>query len=225
MRTSVRRHHNMFTKTAIATAVATALGAAPMAAAEHHDMSPYQKADDSWITLEGTVGQVMADRFELDYGEGTIVVEMDDGDRDADAYKLLTGDKVTVSGLIDDDFLETTTIEASSVYVDNIGTTFFSSAIDEETRNSVAYMSVVPVDMARVEVSGTVSDIDDDEFTVSTQSGNLTVDVEDMSFNPLDDEGYLKLTTGDRVRVFGHMDREFFDEFELDADMIVKVNI
>ena len=225
MRTAVRNKQSLIRKTAIATAVATALGAAAPAVAGEHAKSPYAMADDSWITIDGTVQTVMADQFTLDYGEGTVIVEMDDGDRDADAYKLLSGDKVTVSGLIDDDFLETTTIEASSVYVDNIGTTFFSSAVDEETFNTVAYMSVVPVEQAQVEVAGTITEIDGDEFTVSTGSGQLTVDVEDMSFNPLDDEGYLKLETGDRVRVFGEMDREFFDEYELDADTIVKVNI
>jgi hypothetical protein len=38
----------------------------------------------------------MADTFVLDYGDGRITVEMDDGDRDADAYKLISGDRVTV---------------------------------------------------------------------------------------------------------------------------------
>jgi len=225
MRTAVRNNQSMFKKTAIATAVLTVLGSTGSAVAGEEMKSPYAMADDSWITIDGTVKTVTPDEFTLDYGDGSVIVEMDDGDRDADAYKLLPGDKVTVSGLIDDDFLETTTIEASSVYVDSIGTTFFSSAVDEETFNTIAYMSVVPVEQARVEVAGTITDIDGEEFTVSIGTGRLSIDVEDMSFNPLDDEGYLQLDVGDRVRVFGEMDREFFDEYELDAETIVKVNI
>lgn len=65
---------------------------------------PYAKPDDTWISLSGTVQGVVADAFTLDYGEGMITVEMDDGDRDADGYKLVDGDKVTVTGVIDDDF-------------------------------------------------------------------------------------------------------------------------
>ena len=38
---------------------------------------------------------------------------MDDGDRDADAYKLLPGDEVNVIGKVDDDLFQTTTIDAS----------------------------------------------------------------------------------------------------------------
>ena len=36
-------------------------------------------------TISGTVESVQADRFALDYGTGRIIVEMDDGDRDADS--------------------------------------------------------------------------------------------------------------------------------------------
>ena len=94
--------------------------------------NPYAKDDNSWISINGEVTSVSADEFELDYGDGTITVEMDDGDRDADGYKLLRGDEVRVSGLIEDSFFETTTIDASSVYVKNIDTYFYASAIDDE---------------------------------------------------------------------------------------------
>ena len=66
--------------------------------------NPYAKPDNSWISIHGTVTSVSADEFELDYGDGLISVEMDDGDRDADGYKLVKGDEVRVSGTIDDDF-------------------------------------------------------------------------------------------------------------------------
>ena len=50
------------------------------------------------ISVTGTVESVEADAFELNlaedmpHGGALITVEMDDGDRDADAYKLLPGD-------------------------------------------------------------------------------------------------------------------------------------
>jgi len=66
---------------------------------------PKVQPDDAWISISGEVQSVTADTFMLDYGAGDLIVEMDDGDRDADAYQLLPGDKVTVTGRIDDDFL------------------------------------------------------------------------------------------------------------------------
>lgn len=78
---------------------------------------PYTKPDDTWVSICGTVEDVSADAFDLNYGDGIITVGMDDGDRDADAYSLKSGDEVTVYGMIDDDLYEVATIEASSVYV------------------------------------------------------------------------------------------------------------
>lgn len=93
---------------------------------------PYLKANNTWISISGTVKTVSPDIFLLDYGDGIIKVEMDDGDRDADAYKLIEGDTVTVNGMIDDDFYEATKIEAASVYVEKLGTYFYASSVDEE---------------------------------------------------------------------------------------------
>jgi hypothetical protein len=57
---------------------------------------------------------------------------MDDWDWYAEGKNLIDGDKVTVYGRIDDDFFETTSIEASSVYVESLGSYFYASAADEE---------------------------------------------------------------------------------------------
>jgi uncharacterized protein YdeI (BOF family) len=187
--------------------------------------NPYALADSTWITISGTVDSVERDRFILDYGDGVVIVEMDDGDRDADAYKLLTGDEVTVAGRIDDDFLETTTIEASSVYIDSIGTTFFASAVDDETSERLAAAVAIPVQFSRAEIQGTVMRVSDHEFTVDAGSTDVIVDVSDMVYDPLDDEGYLKVEAGDRVKVAGDIDSDLFTGYEIDADSIVKLNM
>ena len=49
---------------------------------------PYAEPDSTWLSLSGTVESVDRDRFLLDYGSGHIIVEMDDGDRDADIGKV-----------------------------------------------------------------------------------------------------------------------------------------
>jgi len=182
--------------------------------------NPYTKPNNSWISISGTVNSVNPDSFILDYGDGVIKVEMDDGDRDADAYKLLAGDKVTVNGMIDDDFYETTKIEASNVYVENLGTTFFASAVDEED-----YMVsfITPIVVSSTTLQGTVTAVKDDEFTVNTGLQSTIVDVEKMAYNPLDKEGYQRIEVGDYVRVTGTMDKDFFEVRKLKAKAIVKL--
>ncbi len=208
----------MPTKSAKNTVAACVLGACVSAPALAEE--PYMKPDDTWISLSGTVEHVERDAFTLDYGEGIISVEMDDGDRDADAYKLMEGDKVTVSGQVDDDLFETTTIEASSVYVENIGTTFYASPIDEE--EAYAFVNITtPIVVSATVVEGTVTDVNDEEFSVDTGPRQIRVDVSEMAYNPLDDKGYQKLEKGDRVRVGGHMEDNLFEGRELMADSVV----
>ena len=206
-----------------------ALGAAALAmltatATTAGEVNPYAMANNTWITISGSVTSVSKDTFMLDYGDGLITVEMDDGDRDADAYKLLAGDKVTVSGRIDDDFFEIATIEASSVFVENLGTTFFASAVDEETSEGLAAVVTIPVVVADAIVTGTVTGVDSDEFTVDTGLQELNVEVGSMPFDPLDDDGFLKVEVGDRVRVRGEIDHDLFDGHEIEADYIVKLH-
>jgi uncharacterized protein YdeI (BOF family) len=188
-----------------------ALMAAPVPAQD-----PYMQPDESWISIDGSVKDVSADRFTLDYGDGLITVEMDDGDRDADGYKLVTGDKVRVLGKIDDDFLEVTKIEASSVYVENIGTYFYASAKDEED----TFVTVYPVQDSRTVLQGTVTVVGDDEFKLNTGSHPLTVQVEEMPYDPLDEEGYQKIEVGDYVSVSGELNYGLFERRVLTAHTV-----
>ena len=86
----------------------------------------------SWITLSGRVVGTGPDRFQLDYGSGRITVEMDDWDWFHEGRELLAGDDVTVTGRIDKDLYEQKKIEASSVYVKNLGAIFQANPQDEE---------------------------------------------------------------------------------------------
>jgi uncharacterized protein YdeI (BOF family) len=178
---------------------------------------PYAQPDDTWISISGTVDAVSANAFTLDHGDGLITVEMDDGDRDADGYKLVDGDKVTVTGVVDDDFFETPTIEASSVYVASLGTYFDASAVDEED----SFITVTtPVVVSATVVQGEVTEVDDEEFVVDTGLRKIRVEVDEMPYNPVDDEGYQKIEVGDRVSVAGQMDDDLFEGRQLVADSV-----
>lgn len=201
------------------TAGLTALYALPAVAEEN----PYTVPDDTWIRLSGKVESVNRDRFMLDYGKGVVSVEMDDGDRDADAYKLVSGDQVTVSGRIDDDFFESTTIEASSVHVKNFNTTFYASSLDEEDATYVALYST-PLADYHYNLVGNVTEVKADEFVLDTGDRRVEVEVDGLAYNPLDDEGYQRIEVGDRVSVAGDVAYEFFDGRVVEADSVVELS-
>ena len=138
----------------------------------------------------------------------------------ADGYQLLTGDAVTVTGVIDDDLFETRTIEASSVYVANIDTHFFASAVDEE---SLPLRPAYPISMGGSLISGRVADVrgKEDEFVLDTGLKDVTVRVEKMAYNPLDDIGYQRLEEGDLVRVRGELNYDFLEGREVISSSVI----
>lgn len=198
---------------------AFALMATPACAQEMQE-DPYMQPDDTWISLSGTVESVEPDEFFLDYGEGVVKVEMDDWDADADAYKVVAGDEVTVYGVVDDDMFETTSIEASSVYVEGLNSYFYASAADEE---DTFVTMAVPVAMSQVTVQGVVTDVFDEEFIIDSGLREIRVEVEEMPYNPLDDEGFQKIEVGDLVSVTGVIDADFFEGRELVAESIINL--
>ncbi|RUO58575.1 DUF5666 domain-containing protein [Pseudidiomarina insulisalsae] len=181
--------------------------------------SPYQKADNTWIQISGTIASVSANSFVMDYGDGTITVTMDEHDRDATEYQLVPDDKVTVTGLIDDDFYESTSIDARSVYVQNIGTTFYSSVVDQDTPK---FTFSLPVEISEVTVHGTVTSVNPaaNEFTINSAARLLTVKTDAMSYDPLDNEGYQQIKVNDIVSVSGQMDRSLLEGRVLEAEYV-----
>jgi len=207
-------------RTTLSLAIASTLALAPAAtlAAE----SPYLEPDGSWITLSGKVTSTTADTFMLDYGEGLVTVEMDDWDWFEESGEVLPGDEVTVYGEVDDDTFETAKIEASSVYVDSLGTYFYASGADEE---SVTDLDVAPtIDIGQLVLTGTVTSVDGTEFTIDSGDQKMKVDTALMAYNPTDDEGYQQIEKGDQVTVTGDVDVDTFDAAELMADTVVTLD-
>lgn len=190
---------------------------------------PGEKPAGSWITVNGTVVSATDNSFRLDYGEGLITVEMDDWDWYGDAYMLLDGDNVTVRGIIDDDLFEKRTIEASSVYVENLNSYFYANPADEEDMSYVLAYPTVTIrpleDGSWLNVSGTVASIDGREFTLDTGGDTIEVDTDEMIYNPLDDEGIQQIDKGDYVSVSGALDLGFFEGREIEAYAVTSLNL
>ena len=159
------------------------------------------------------------DSFTLDYGDDSILVEMDDWDADADGYKLFNGDNVTVTGLVDHDLFEMKKIEASSVYVDSLNTYFYASPADEEDAY-VGFVATV-IEPGDLRIEGTISDIGINEFTLDTGVQKIDVNVEELGYDPLDDEGFQQLSKGDRVSVTGDMGIDFLVDRDFIAESVL----
>ncbi len=185
--------------------------------------NPYLKPDETWISISGTAVDTRPDAFYLDYGKGVIMVEMDGWSWYAGVFKKVDGDKVTVYGRIDDDLFETTTIEASSVYDQNMGTYFFANPADEEYEDDYAYWLSGVVVPGWMEVRGTVTSVDGRQFTIDAGPRKLTVDTTTLSYNPLDKSGFQKIEKGDYVKASGYLEVDFWEGRMLKAESLIEV--
>lgn len=182
---------------------------------------PRERDDGSWITVSGTAVSPSANDFTLDYGRGTIVVEMDNWEGYPEGYSITDGSRVTVSGRIDDGFFEQKAIEASYVYDQDLNTYFYANPADEV--NNFRYGRQHPIILGDTTVYGTVTQVDPDDrtFVLDTDRRTLTVATDDMGYNPLDQVGHQRIEVGDRVSVSGSMGMTFFSGRELEADSVI----
>lgn len=196
-----------------------AAGVLPGAASDGSELA--SAGNENWINLNGEIVSASPSSFILDYGNGNVNVEMDDWDWYQEGRFLTPGDEVTVTGRVDDDLFHNRRIEASGVYVENLGTYFYANGADEEELlSSRAYVPSAP---NYVDASGTVAAVEGREFTLSGAWGPLRVDTSAMSDNPLDAEGFQKIKQGDRVYVWGDLDLDRAENPELQAKGVVSL--
>ena len=180
--------------------------------------------DESWISVAGRVVAAGPDRFTLDHGGGTIVVEVDDWDPFHEGSAVRVDDEVIVDGHVDDDEHEERKIEASSVYVERLGAEIHALGIDEEDYPAI---SLLDFD-ARVEVEGVVTTVGEAGFAVETAEGvELEVDVAELGYDPIApqasraDARYFQVEPGDEVRVGGQLETGILEGLTLRADSVV----
>lgn len=192
------------------------------------------KSHNDWVTVSGAVGTIVDDSFNLMCGENNdkkVLVELDDWDNFAEAQLLTKGEKVTVTGKIDDDLFERRSIEANSVYSKDDRTYYYGNAADEEDDfypyGTGFYYGYAPLNLDvndYVALTGRVQSITGREFVLDTGTRQITVDTLGMSYNPLDNTGYQRIDIGDRVSVSGEVGADLFDMREIDASTIVTLS-
>lgn len=188
-----------------------------------HAQQPSTAVDGEWLSISGTVVSSGPENFVLDYGAKSIPVEMDDYDW-YNENVMLPGDRVTVTGRLDNDFFENRKIEASSVHLERLHTTYFASAADEEE----IPISLPPIWMSgdgeAVAFAGRVQSIHGESMTVDTGLYDYRVDVGSLDYNPFDSDGAQHVAIGDRVSIIGEMDdADLFDRREVDAIAVTEL--
>ena len=219
MYNSTKRHWNK-----LALGISAALFAATATAGDMktEKNSVANLADDSSITLMGTVATVDDDEFVLSHDTGTITVELDEWDNSwfEDHGELLLGERVMVSGTIDKDLFEKTEIKAKSLWAQDLNTYLYTDERTADADYSIITMWSFDTDYLTT-LRGTISEIDGDEFVLNTGISDIRVDTEEMRYDPLDEKGFQKLQIGDRVSVVGDLDKDFLDTVELEATSIL----
>jgi len=201
-----------------------AVGAAStvaMAQSDERMLKTYE--DETSISLTGSVVEARADEFDLLVGDDTITVEVNEEFRDGGAYTLLSGDSVTVSGQVDDDLFEGKELVANALYIEKLGATF---VLDDGYVEKYGMVSGRDLS-GYIEVAGNVThvSVDDDEFRIHTGVGDFTVEVEELASNPIDDEGVIRLRTGDWVSVLGRVDSDWLEGREIVANNVHLVRL
>lgn len=211
------------------TAVLALLAAAPAPAYAANEITTDENPnlkDDDHVTLSGTVGTILSgDEFELNYGSGQIKVDTNDfwpemfkPDSKASnlAYRLKTGDRVTVSGRVDKSWLTANEIEAESISIRN-GSSITTYRNPKQQSNWLDRHLDYFREGGRMSLAGTVTQIvNDHEFILKYGSGStIQVDTDGLEVPKTS-----PFVVGERVTVYGTFDKGLTERNEIQAEAI-----
>lgn len=202
---------------------------APAAAAvEGTEAGSVKFQNDAYITLSGTVGEITdGDQFKLNHSGGIIMVDTNDTWPDlfeVDADTLLkTGDRITVTGKVDNNLFAQNEIEAYQLTVDGptYNRVYTNSNFGPENDDSyMAYYGSYGAGLSddqEVRLSGTVSKlVNNESFMLRYGNGEIRVETDDLEFTNAD-----RLSVGDEVVVYGEVDEGWFKKKAVEADRII----
>jgi DNA/RNA endonuclease YhcR with UshA esterase domain len=70
---------------------------------------------------------------------------------------------------------------------------------------------------------GTVKSIGKEALQIDVGDTTLTVELDELEDAPVDADGYLTLMKGERVRITGELEDDFFNRFTVEADTLIKM--
>ena len=179
--------------------------------------SPYQLKNGDEIELAGKVSKAAAKTFLLNYGKGTITVELDDYDSYEEGFNIVDGDQVIVAGKIDADPGQKRTIEARRVSIPAIDLEIYASATDEEDTASKAFTQSLS-DGTEIDLRGIIKNIDKKVITIQSSKGRVEIHLGRV-------KGQKRETfyLGQAVRVTGFFKNRWFRKDMIFAESIEAV--
>ncbi len=208
---------------AITTALTTGLYTANAQAAD--SLAGYE--DDSYIVVSGTIDTLEDDSFTINHQGNIVHVDFDDWGWDWDGedlrHYLQKGEQVVVSGEVDKNWFLEDEIEANNIYfrqkndyyyVADMNPAYYNTFDSTQKMHDGSYMSV----------RGTITKMDDDELTLNSQGNMLQIDISNLQYDPSDTQKATRVNVGDRVFVYGEVDKDIFEKKEIEADAMVKLN-
>ncbi len=174
---------------------------------------PYAEDDGSWIGISGSVESTGAGDFVLNYGDGTITVEL--ADDTTKAHKFIENERVMVFGIVDEKLFRSTTIQARAVFVESLSTyVHVADGAGERLK------SITPTIVSGTVVQGRVTGITAKNLTLDQGDRMITVDLTRMEHNPLEATGRDRIAQGDLVTALGDIDQTFWKGHVLRASSI-----
>ncbi|HEX5419983.1 MAG TPA: OB-fold nucleic acid binding domain-containing protein [Gammaproteobacteria bacterium] len=193
----------------------------PLAHDSYVAPDPYARQNGTWITLTGKVTSVRRKTFGLQYGGGMIQVQMKAAQRSADDEKLMRGDDVIVTGLVNDNFIRKKTINPSSVYVRRLHAYFYGNPLAQPGGLQV---DMPPQNSEQIILRGTVTAVAKGQFTLNTGLNAIKVAVDMLGYRlqagRLEGQGQQPISVGDVVAAAGMLDHRFFGGRTLEADSV-----
>lgn len=174
---------------------------------------PRDVPDGSWIGISGRVESTSSGSFMLNYGNGTIKVELQP--TATNLHDFIKDEEVDVYGIVDDGFFKRRTIKAHAVYVESL-----RSYVCTLEGSEAKCASFAPEILSGVVVHGRVTRSDGRTIRVDEGDREIAVDVSSVAVN---EAGQEKPVVGDMVTVLGFMDDGFFSQ-KLKASSITIVH-
>ncbi len=178
---------------------------------------PYSRPSQTWIVLTGQVTSVGRRGFRLDYGNGTIPVQLAQP-KQIGAPGIEKGQTVVVSGIVDDHLFRSRTVDADAIYVRSLGKYVYGNALSPPGPPTYVPLGKHEHTILRGKV--TAVDEGNDEFTLNTGLDAVQVDTGKLLGRPLGAKGKQSIAVGDDVAVTGKLDFHFFGHREFEADSV-----
>ncbi len=190
----------------------------------------YVEGKYGYVTLSGTVSKILDnDRFMLDYGNGVTQIDCDDALHDLlkrSPRKIKTGDKVTVSGKIDNNWFTKREILVSTIiHITDDYTLLYKrpeAAAGEKVPAVIIGVAKPSLFLdGQVALTGIVSGVANEEsFTLRYENGTIQVNASGIK---IPDNN--RIARGNVVTVYGKIDNSFFKDRTITAETIEKIGL